>query len=491
MSSNSSITIPSPEEIQSNLFSNPGKPPPLPEKWSATALLTPFGGLTAGAFVNPSDQLVVARIYYDGSGESRYLRTRLYLLESNLYYDFVFETTGNETTWYWLISDPADQSPNAPAQEGIGPFPTSAQVPLPTFLANAGFSYVGTWNVVNQPCDGFSASGNSVAGTWFSFFSGTNTLSRIMNVDDTNDFEIPVLGAYYLANFPTFEPAASLDLAIVARTLKDGSSAGEASSQMLTLADIQTVMNNPPPGVSQVSCTPTEIAAIIPGISFPSTPPPPPAWTDQMQSFCYMMGQDAYPYYSQVYYDYTGNKDQISVFVTTDGTLGPTPYNSRQDMVLPLGTVGPALNYIWNETNAQWQVGCYTPGGGYVPMSVPNFVQSAGGLCRAVVVDNPYFGEGAVTVWSVALGGQSGWSDFWYWFDAEQRGVVFSLAPAASLTMIDYQTFVQNASFPPGTFDEPTSGLPVCPPSVAEKRQKLMLIPKGGFGTNLTVAADE
>jgi hypothetical protein len=299
-----------------------------------------------------------------------------------------------------------------------------------------------------------------------------------MNVDNTNDFNIPVLGAYYLVNFPIFDPNPSLDLAAVIPAAKDNASSGAAPSPMITLQDIQMAMSNPPAGASQVSCTPVDIGTVIPGISYPQSQPQPPAWTNQMQTVCYMMGQDTYPYFCQVYYDYTVNKDQISVFVTQ---ATPGQYNSRQDMVLPLGTVGPAINYEWNAASSQWVASCYTPGGGVVPMSVPNFVQAAGGLCRAVIQDNPYFGEGQVKIWSVKLGSQSSWADFWYWFDSQQRGVVFSLAPAASLTMIDYQTFEQNPVFPSCTFDEPTSGLPVCSDSVAEKRQKLMLMPKGGF----------
>jgi hypothetical protein len=401
------------------------------------------------------------------------------LLESLLYYDFFFQsnTATGQTNWYWEISDPSNPNPNPPSTNFFGPFPTTAQMPAPTFLGDKQFSYVGTWDVVNQPCDGFSATTGQAA-TWFSFLSQTSTPSRIMNVDDTNDFKIPVLGAYYLVNFITFNPF--FDGATIERAAEDNAPSGNAPSPMLTLQDIQTAMSNPPSGASQMSCTPADIAAIIPGISHPQSQPQPPAWTDQMQSICYMMGQDVYPYYCQVYYDYTVNQSQTSVFVTTQGA---TPYNSRQDMVLPRGTVGPALNYEWNAAASQWNASCFSPGvlgqsGGVVPMPVPNFVQAGGGLCRAVIQDNPYFGQGQVTIWSVSLGGAS---DFWYWFDAQQRGVVFSLAPAGSLTMIDYQTFVQNPTFQPCIFAEPTIGLPECPDAVAEMRQKLMLIPKGGF----------
>jgi hypothetical protein len=349
-------------------------------------------------------------------------------------------------------------------------------VPNQTFLDDKNFSFVGTWNVVNQPCDGFSATTPSAqAATWFSFLNQTSTPSRIMNVDATNDFAIPVLGAYYLVNFITFDPNPSPDVATIEGAAEENAQAGVAPSPMLTLQDIQKAMSNPPSGASQVSCTPADIAAIIPGISLPRSQPQPPAWTDQMQSICYMMGQQTYPDYCQVYYDYTVNKSQTSVFVT-QGTYNQ--YNVRQDMVLPRGVVGPALNYEWNAGTSQWDASCYTQDGGVVPMPVPNFVQADGGICRAVIKDNPYFGRGQVTIWTDGLGGES---DFWYWFDAQQRGVVFSLAPAGSLTMIDYQTFVQNPRFQPCIFAEPTTGLPECSDAVAEVRQKLMLIPKGGF----------
>ena len=475
MSADPCFFVPSPSEILSDLFSNPSTQPPVfPKAWTATALLTPFGGLNASAPLTTSDELVVATIYYFPIGRGGVLRIRLYLLESLLYYDFFFQTdpeTG-QTIWYWLISDPSDPNPNAKWNNLFGPFPTTAQMLAPTFLGDKQFSYVGTWNVVNQPCDGFSAT-TGQAGTWFSFLAQTNTPSRIMNVDDTNDFKIPVLGAYYLVNFITFNPNPSLDVATIERAAENNAPSGNAPSPMLTLQDIQTAMSNPPSGARQMSCTPADIAAIIPGISHPQSQPRPPAWSDQVLSNCYMMGQQTYPFYCQVYYDYTVNKSQTSVFVTQD-TSGQ--YNSRQDMVLPRGTVGPALNYDW--TGNDWTASCYTPGGGDVPMPVPNFVHAGGGICRAVIRDNPYFGQGRVTIWSVSLGGVS---DFWYWFDARQRGVVFSLAPASSLTMIDYQTFVQTPNFQPCIFDEPTTGLPECTDAVAEIRQKLMFIPKGGF----------
>lgn len=479
------FNVPSPADTLATLFSQPGAvPPAFPVQWTATALLTPFGGLTASAPLTSSDELIAATVSYQASESSNMLRTRLYLLESQLFYDFAFVTSAGRTVWYWIISDPSDPSPSAPSALLFGPFSTSATVPAPTFLAERGFAYTGTWNVVNQSCDGYSASpGGKAAATWFSYLTGTDTLSRIMNVDNTNDFQLPVLGAYYLVNFPTFTTDAQGTSALHESLTAKISPPAAGYSSMLQQQDIQSAMANPPPGVNQVSCTAQDIAAIIPGLSVPAIQPAPPAWTDQMQSNCYMMGQDTYPYYCQVYYDYIVNQSQTSVFVQTDTSLGPAPYNARTDMVLPLGQTRPALSYTWNATALEWEPVCYAPTGGDVPMPVPNFVQMADGRCRAAIAGNPYFGDDdVITIWSVMLAGATGWSDFWYWFNSEQQGIVFSLAPASSLTMIDYQTFIQNPTFPAGTFIEPEAGLPSCSSNAAAKRQSVMFVPKGGYG---------
>jgi hypothetical protein len=474
---NPCFDVPSPDEIRKDLFLHPDiTPPPLPANWIATALLTPFGGLAVNPPLTSSDELVVARIHYQSTPETTSLRTRLYLVESLLYYDFVFQTTGGVSSWYWLVSDPADPDPRVPPTAVFGPFPTSVQVPGPTVLGDNGFSYIGTWDVVNQSCDGYSANIASQAATWFSFVSQTEILSRIMNVDDTNDIGIPVLGAYYLVNFPTFEVVPPAHLASFTAAINNATP-GESASPMVTLQDIQAAMVHPPGGSPPVTCTPADITAVIAGLSLPHPAPQAPAWTDQVQSFCYMMGQLRYPYYCQLYYDYTVNRSQTTVFVTQNT---PGQYDSRQDVVLPLGTIGPAINYEWNAPNNSWEAGCLTLNGGIVPMSVPNFVEAGGGLCRAMIQDNPYFGPGQVTIWSVELGNSQGaWaSDFWYWFNAKQQGIVFSLAPAGSLTMIDYQTFVQDPQFQACIFEEPTAGLPTCGQAVIERSQKLMLVPK-------------
>jgi hypothetical protein len=464
MSGPSYIPVPSPSAIHEQLFTSPMPPvPSLPYQWTASFLLTPFGGPTGP--VNPSDQLVVANISYQfGHGQS--LRARLYLLESQLYYDFYFETQGPSVVWYWLVSDPS----TGIVTNSFGPFATTAKMPEMGILTTNGFSYIGSWNVVGSRCDQFSASpsGPNGTGTFYTFDAGTMNLRRVMNVSPNNDYAIAILGAYYFANVFSMQSDAS-DLAAVAATWKAKAKGGAAASPMLTQTDIQVAMMNPPPGAQQVSCSLADIQQFMPGISFPSVQPTPPAWTNQVQSNCIMVGQQTVPYYCQVYYDWTGVKQQITLTVSQT-TPGSGVFDTREDDVLPKDVVGPSITY--NYPGGDWNAYCQCPKGGFMPMSVPNFVEVGGGLCRAVFANNPYVGN--MTIWSIALQDMGEDGDFWDWFDDQQNGVVFSLAPAKHLTLIDYQTFVRNASIDPNVWAEPT-GLPQCPDcGTAARKPKLL-----------------
>ena len=68
-----------------------------------------------------------------------------------------------------------------------------------------------------------------------------------------------------------------------------------------------------------------------------------------------------------------------------------------------------------------------------------------------------------------------GGSIFWDWFDGDFNGIIFSLAPASSLTIIDYQTFDRKPTFESCVFDEPTT---VAEPKVRAVRT-LGFIPRG------------
>jgi hypothetical protein len=118
-----SIPVPSPQEIHKRLFPYGAlRPALLPEAWNAQALFTPFGG-QASSPIKPGDQLVVGNVTYDATNPNRRLmRVGLYLLESLLYYDLLFETSNGQTRLWWLVSDPAEPNGIPKTAAGLSSF---------------------------------------------------------------------------------------------------------------------------------------------------------------------------------------------------------------------------------------------------------------------------------------------------------------------------------------------------------------------------------
>jgi hypothetical protein len=149
---------------------------------------------------------------------------------------------------------------------------------------------------------------------------------------------------------------------------------------------------------------------------------------------------------------------QITVFVWPDKRGA---YTVRMDQWLPKRDPGPTIIYSWD--GAKWVPACYVPPqDDSVAMPVPYFVKRGRGICRATIKKNSYFGS--ISIWSAALPDDSGRraSDFWFWFNPRSQGVIFSLAPARSLTITDYQDFVQDGVIDACIFDDPTKDIPLC-----------------------------
>jgi hypothetical protein len=477
MSSLPCIPVPPPAEIQAKLFPK-GELDPVafPAAWRANLLLTPFGGVS-NQTISPTDQLAVASLLYDGTGlTERFMRIGLYLLETRKYYDLFFRTAGESTQWWWLVSDPAN--PVALPTGAFGPLTTAAAVPPRDVLGTMGFSYVGTWNVQGRSCDTFAASigqhqdgqGQPTpnAASWFWFDGSSGDLMRIMNVDPANTTKIPVLGAYYLIHAVDVSSQAS-KLSDVYRVCANARPVTSAPSSMLTYADVIKALAAAPGGAG-AACSLTDIQSLVPGIAPGPSTISPPAWTNKINSECYMIAQDTYPIYCQVWYDWDRGQ-QVTAFIFNDGNGN---YTVRQDEHLPKGAVGPAINYSWSGT--QWRPGCCQANGGFVPMPRPDFVAAGNGRCRGLIQGNPVLGD--VSIWSVRLGGPSNSADFWYWFDNQERGVIFSLAPAGSLTIIDYQTFLQNPQIQDCIFENPCSALPPCPSAALVASTRRGFIPR-------------
>jgi len=441
----------------------------MPTAWNAVVLLTPFGGGKQRPGL-VSDQLIVGDLSYQSLSQSEaYMRCRLYLLEDLTYFDFLFRTANGATQWWWLVSDPSDSSGTATAS--YGPFGSTAKVPAPDFLESNRFSHAGSWNIHGKLHDAFSGRNTAPAGTWYFFESTRGSISRIMNVDNNNDFAVPVIGSYYLVEVSNYS-AGSVNLQALYDSCPKSTTSSSGPGPLLTQEDLSIAMLNPPSGVPESRCTLARIQELIPGIGRAPVAISAPAWTNQVNSNCFMIGQDTYPYYCQLWYDWQRGV-QVTVFVFQDGSGA---YTIRQDERLPKGRVGPSIDYAWD--GGSWSPSCYTANGGDVPMPVPDFVKAGEGQCRAMITGHPVWGS--VTIWTVQLGGGSSWADFWYWFDDKERGVVFSLAPASSLTIIDYQTFVQDGEIQTCVFDDPSGNIPSCPQNTMalRKRSRRKFLPK-------------
>lgn len=443
--------VPSPDEIKARLFPHGNVPcPRLPTIWNARALLVPPGGTQVG--LAPRDELFAASLTYDASTpDTQFLRAKLYALESLAYIDLLFRTTsaGSEV---WLLSSRPDVENDVP-DAAFGPIPVKTKVPNVNGLAQFGFNHAGTWQVLGRARDAFSGRKAASPGTWFWFDSGSNRIGRIMNVAQSNDIGIPVLGSFYIIDFPRFSVEESSNIqAIFAKCAN--AQPTQIQTDCVTLADLLVLFANVPQQLAK-KCSLADIQGLLPGFKPGSTAQTVPSWSNQVTSECFMIGQDLYPYYCQVWYDWTAGA-QLTVFVQQDAGGN---YNQRFDELLPKGKVGPAIVYNWN--GASWDLACCQAGQSVVPMPVPNFVQVGHGKCRANFLNDPYYGN--TSFWSVVLGGGGGsTADFWYTFDEQQRGVIFSLSPAGSLTIIDYQTFVRGAAIPACMFVDPSAQVPSC-----------------------------
>ncbi|WP_218511873.1 hypothetical protein [Variovorax sp. dw_308] len=399
--------------------------------------------------------MIVAKVLYEEAGPNAlFMRFQMYAIETAMFYDIFFATVGGRSSWWWLASDPS--IPESMQSAAYGPFTSSAVVPKRDFLSEEGFSHAGSWKILSRMQDSFSGKRNAPAGTWYWHSQTTKTLSRIMNASG-NDFKVPVFGAAYLVDFYEFQSDSNIDLSGIKAKCSNAKPASPAGS-LLEAYHLWAAFHACP-DEAKFPCTLLDIQSIVPGIFTGSTygQNDPPSWTERVSSYCYMIGQDLYPYYCQLWYDWTLGV-QVTVFFKQDSGGN---YSVRSDEILPKGRVGPDIVYSWNAT--KWNPTCFDKSGGVVPMPVPNFVKADGGRCRAVIKANPYFGD--MSIWSVYMGDARGAADFWYWFDSQQRGVLFSLAPAGDLTIIDYRTLVRDAVFNPDYLADRSNEVAQCGPN--------------------------
>jgi hypothetical protein len=462
--------IPSGAYVQSQWEANkPTSVPILPESWTATVLLSPFGD--SSSCLKNYSQLVVGHIECSWTPTESWLRARLYLTRDLTYFDFVFTNRidkGESRQWYWI-----DSTPQGVAKNIYGPVTTTLRIPSPTFFSDRiqpGSQYPLMWgnkyplmctdtNPTGIDCDHWTDQQN-----WYAFRRGTGHLFRILTMEPKNPLLLPILGSYYIANIPTFRPnTVSESSQKLIYSIGEGAAQGVTSDSnpMITQRDIHQAMADP---LASAKCTLREIEELLPGF----TPMPAevviPSWPYQLYIEGWTLGSfEVFPYRTRVCYLWTEdiNSKQQSILIGNGGSALPnTPYLLRADACLNTKGSADAL-YDWKCDKWVWNDTLPDPNG--VPLPVPDWVADADGEVMGQIVGNPHFGLGPYETLNLIAakvdmgGGQL--SIFWVWFLENEVGMLFSessfINSLGHLQVIDYTRFVRNADVTQGDFSGP------------------------------------
>jgi len=402
----------------------PGPPRPLPERWRAVALLTPWR----------SAQLVVAEVVCDSTLDA--MRVRLHGLEQ-----------GRAEL---LFTDGAGYVVHRRA-EGTsleGPVAVPVMVPGPDWLADHVVCQ-GVGDVLGIPCTWWTGSTtcrnsyqnqktppSTVANT-FNLRADTGAPLRFVFVNPDNDYRLPVLGAYAIVHLPEFAALDHTDLQdlldLVPKAMPPAPGLGLATAddfdRLLAASDIDPA--DPTDGV----------ATLLPGIGPPGDHGRLPSWPERMflTSFSTPTAGPA-PLPTQVFYDWPRRRMLTRLW---------TPDGGYEDAVLDSSSTHVVARH---------------PDGSHTCVSVlpvglvkPHWAGDDRGACRAVIKDHPVLSPGRTTYVCV-LPSRPG-QVFWTWYTGDDEPVMFIEVPQACdvmLLLTDYADYDPA----PGPFDDALFDVP-------------------------------
>jgi hypothetical protein len=446
--------------------------PALPASWTATVLLSPYGH-SSSALKNRS-QLVVGTIEYSWAPTESSMRTRLYLTQDQICFDFFFFSQNPQAEncqWYWI-----DSTPKGIVNNVYGPLPTRLRIPAPTFfsdLTQADNSDALRWgNRYPLMCTDTNRKGidcdHWIGGrSWYAFRRDTGHLFRILTMESSNPQGLPILGSYYLANIPTFCPgAASYETHELIQRIRQGDVVPGPSSlmnEMLTQQDIHRAMYDP---LASASCTPQDIQAVLPGFIPMPAGVPLPRWTDRVYIESWTLDHDAVPYRTRVCYLWTEDtsRKMQTVLIGRPIAGGPDPtrptcnaYLERVDACLSATGSGIGV-YKWTCDNWQFQRG--DPGPPSHGVVHPDWVERSGGMVMGQIVGNSDFGLACGETLNLIAGNPHPDNIFWVWFLQNGVGMMFSRAifgpeSLGHIQLADYNLFVQHAPVTQDDFSGP------------------------------------
>jgi hypothetical protein len=450
--------------------------PALPDAWTASVLLTPFGDSIAPQ-ANPS-QLVVAKIESASVGAMNWMRAKLYLTQDLVSFDFLFVSVDGpgrsfQSNWYWIDSSTQFTT------HIYGPFKTTLRVPGPQFIEDNGAQWGNRYplmctdtNPGGIDCDHWiiPTPGASDHGSWYAFRQDTGNsgnLFRIHTMDSNNPMMIPVLGSYFIANLPSVQAGVSQE----SNQLVEGIVAGWTplppvyDNPMITQQDIQRALASP---IAFARCTIEDIQYVMPGFTPAAAAGTPlPQWSENTYIEGWALALDLIPYVFRVSYRWTGDEksQQQAIFIGQGQTPGAGSYRKRSDTCLSTSQTDIPY-YSWNDKSKSWRKeGCLRSITG-VGLPLPNWLARSGAIIMGQISGNPDFGlQAGETLNMIAAqlplgGGES--TIFWTWFLDNGVGMLFSeakyLNPLSHLIqLVDYNLFLRDAPITSNDFSNPCS----------------------------------
>jgi len=454
--------IPSGPEVQLYWLSNrPAALPELPKAWSASVLLTPFGDSIAPH--KTYSQLAVARVESATVGDESWMRVRLYLTQDRRFFDFLFISVDNpdqpfESKWYWI-----DSSVNGRVRKTHGPFRTCLRVPGPQFLAENHAIWGNRYPLMctDRKPDGIDCDHWVVPtpgtqadhGSWYSLRRDTGNLFRIFTMDSANPMMLPFLGAYFMANFESFEKGVSKESKKLLGTVKAGAAVKRPAywNPMVTQQDIHRAFAFP---IAFAKCTSKDIQKVLSGFTAVPSGTPLPTWTDKTFIEGWTLGLDLIPYYTRICYHFTGDKQskQQSIFIGLGVDPGSGSYFKRSDTCLNTSQSDNPY-FEWDDALG-WNLKYCLPSETGIGVPVPDWVSQGHGVVMGQIRGNANFGlepDEALNLIAAempAAGGEL--AIFWVWFLDNGVGMLFSEAKyihplSHTLQLVDYNLFLRDA----------------------------------------------
>jgi hypothetical protein len=288
-------------------------------------------------------------------------------------------------------------------------------------------------------------------------------------MDSSNPMMLPFVGAYYMANFASFQAHVSdeskrlLDVVKAGHTVKGS----KYWNPMVTQQDVLRAFEFP---IASASCTIKDIQKVLPGFAAAPVPQPPlPTWSNKLYIEAWALAVDLIPYRMRVCYHFTGDSrsKQQSIFIGWGESPGSGSYFKRTDTCLNAsGTDMPFFE--WNDASGWGDPKYCLPSIPKIGPPFPDWPARNHAVIMGQIKGNPNFGLEKDQVLNIIAGKNPGdygaLGTFWVWFLENNVGMLFCegnfMNPLShTLQLLDYTLFEKNAPIDESDFSDPCIGL--------------------------------